>query len=62
MEWIIEMIMPVIEKCDSPEAAKAAVIEWAKFQHPRDAALGLMAIDIMNVDFSTEQPNKSLAL
>ena len=55
MEWIIEMIMPVIEKCDSPEAARAAVVEWGKLQHPRDAALGLMAIDAINADFPTVQ-------
>lgn len=42
------MIGPVIKDCETPEEARKAVIEWGKAQEPRDAALGLIMIDLIN--------------
>jgi len=51
MEWIYEMIRPIIEDCDNPIDARQKVIEWGKNQEPRDAALGLIAVDFLNEKF-----------
>lgn len=56
MEWILKMIYPIIKDCETPEDARSKVIEWGKFQEPRDAALGLMALDIINSDFEKLTP------
>jgi hypothetical protein len=51
MEWILQMIYPVIKDCSTPEEARKAVIEWGKKVEPRDAALGLIAVYIMNAEY-----------
>lgn len=47
MNWIFEKIAPVVKDCNTPEEARKKVIEWGRSQEPRDAALGLMAIDMI---------------
>ena len=51
MEWIFKLIEPIIKNCESPEDARKKVIEWGKTVEPRDAALGLIAIDFINEDW-----------
>jgi hypothetical protein len=50
-DWIYEKIMPVIEHCKTPEEAEAAVRKWGMTQEPRDAAIGLFAVQFMNAHF-----------
>lgn len=62
MEWILKMISPVIKDCNSPEEARKAVILWGKNQHPRDAALGLIMVGIMNAEYevaNSEPPTQN---
>jgi len=51
--YIFDLIRPVICDCNSPEEAREKVLEWGKFQEPRDAAIGLMAIDFINSQFKS---------
>lgn len=51
MNWIIEMIYPLIKDCETPQDARKKVIEWGRFQEPRDAALGLIALDVINGEY-----------
>lgn len=53
MEWILKMIYPIVKDCETPEEARSKIIEWGKFQEPRDAALALIALDIINSEFKT---------
>lgn len=51
MEWLLKMIRPVIKDCQSPKEARKAIIAWGINQEPRDAALALMAVDIINAEY-----------
>lgn len=56
MEWIFKMIEPVIKDCATPDEARAAVVKWGKFQEPRDAAAGLLAIEWLNAQYESQTP------
>ena len=47
-KYIFDLIRPIISECNSPEESRQKIIEWGKLQEPRDAVLGLMAVDYIN--------------
>lgn len=48
----MKMVYPIIKDCETPEEARKKIIEWGRFQHPRDAACALILVDIMNAEFN----------